>query len=468
MKRTAADPVNTRVVLRLLRSKDAEEVAAAALVLARANPKGPAVLRALLAALKNAGAPTRPYLVAAIAALPGPEATAALLQMLSAEGALREQSIALLAQRRGVVAPLLAWCRKQPTDSDLSGPIALLEENGSPAAKRALLALLPTADFVTARRVYGAFARSGEAGTLAQRRVLAAMTLRCWPRVRAHDTGRIAVLKILTVLKPAAARSVLPQALATTSHPAVRRAALALAAVLPLRRTTVEAQFSALLQDELDLALAAVELLPRFSPAAAKRGLLEALAHSDARITAAAGRVLATQPALLQAALEAGLETAQLAMLSSGAAPSAESFDQMAATLVAGEAPAANTVTLLAACQRERANALCCEQACTALRNGAAGLATAWLEPLVRARFASPDARTLLAAAWARLRPETRDNASPRSLQLLGPLVRLQGYDAAPLLLNEHLLPAADRAHLAALLATRGKPERALAERLRS
>lgn len=475
---SAADRVSTAALLRLLRSKDPEEVAAAALVLRRLKPPGIAVLRALLAALRRAHAHTRPYLIEALASVPGPGACAAMLPLLRGEGAQREQAVTLLAQRRGVLPPLVTWCDELPTGTDKSGAIAVLEKMNSAASLRALLGLLPRADFLTARRVYGVFARATETGTPAQRRDLVTMTLRAWPRVRRNDTARITILKILTVLKPRDARKLLPDALADDALPAVRRAALTLAAALPLRRTdralrallqhmlvtpecgllradalrclhncgaasAAEPHFAMLLQQELPVALAAVELLPHFSPEAARSGLQTALSHKDARITAAAGRMLATHAALMKCNLPSGLTT-----------------------LASDVAPTANAITLLAASQREHTNTICCERALSALRKNDAETATAWLEPLVRASLASPQCRALLAAAWARLLPTTQGTGTPRCLQLLGPLVRLQGFDTGAALLKEGVLPQADRVHLALLLSKRGKPERTLAARL--
>ena len=498
------DPVNTARLLRLLRSDDAEEIAAAALVLARLRVPASRALKPILRALDTAPSVTVPYILESLAALRGAAVTRAMLPLLTRDGAVREQATELLAQRTGVVPIVLAAARNPAADS--GALIQVLERTGTPLARRALFQLLPRADFVCARRVFGAVARLAETGTPRLRGELARLAHGMFPRTRRAPTGRIAILKILGVLRPSTSGRVLVAAL-RDANPSVRRAAVEFAGVWHgQRRNAAAAQallailddasastmhagvvralahsaeagallprVEALLDAHHTLATAVLAELPALHERCAGhaealpvlgRTLVAALRHGDRRVAAAAGRLVAQHPQLLPLAAATGCESATLdaALLEYANGPSAARFDWLTQH---GARP--QDLLALAAADRERTNALAHERACACLATADAASATEWLEPLVRGRQATPAVRLLLAAAWVQRIPAERALALPRALQLIGPLLRVEGFDVATALRTGLSLDQDAVREFAENLATRCRPERALAKSL--
>jgi hypothetical protein len=494
------DPVNTARLLKLLRSKDAEEVAASALVLARLKPPAARTLKPMLRALMAAPEVTAPYILEAIASQRGPTVTRALIPLLAREGTVREQVTELLAQRRGVVALIAASARAR---SDLGAIIAVLERVNSPAAQRALFQMLPRADFVSARRVYGCVARLSESGSSHDRAQLARLARAAFARSARNATGRIAALKILVVLRDSHSERVLLAAL-KDRVPAVRRCAMDLARVCvgPRRKPKLSQALLSVIDGEKDTTLRASALgamalgaeaallLPRIpklfaaprnlvlalldalpliherssdaptTHAVLGRGLLAGLKHRDPQVAAATGRLLAQHASLLPLAQAAGCERGALDAIlrQHSAAPSAARFDWLAQSDLAPE-----HMLALAAADRERANAVATARARELLQTDRALEATAWLEPLVRGRQATLDARLALARVWMQLIPTEAGKALPRVMQLLGPLLRVEGFDVAAGLREAPVLNPAAAHVLAEHLRARGRPERALA-----
>ncbi len=495
------DPVNTSRLLRLLRSNDAEEVAAAALVLARLRVPASRALKPVLRALDAAPTVTVPYILDSLASLGGAGVTRAMLPLLTRDGAVREQATELLAQRKGVVPLLLSAARRK--DADSGALIQVLERVGTPTARKALFQLLPRADFVCARRVYGAVARISESGPLRLRGELSRLALATFARTRRAPTGRIAILKILGVLRPAAAARTLADAL-DDREPAVRRAAIELAGLLrwPRRNASLAKALLTILDDAsastmhagvvtaLANSVDACVLLPRIEglldahhslatalltefPALHERcsgspeeqqvlgrALAAALHHRDRRVAAAASRLIAQHPQLLPLAVAMGCERATLdtALREHASGPSSARFEWLM------QQPATPDQLLgLAAADRARTNAFALEQARSRLAANDAAGATEWLEPLVRGRQATPEVRLLLAAAWIQRIPSERPLALPRALQLIGPLLRVDGFDVAAALRVGPALDSDAVLELATQLAARGRPERALA-----
>lgn len=498
------DPVNTSRLLRLLRSHDAEVVAAAALVLARLRVPASRSLAPVLRALESAPAVTVPYILETLAALRGPAVTRAMLPLLAHDGAVREQATELLAERPGVVPFLLAAARKP--EADTGAIIQVLERTNTLQARKALFELLPRADFVSARRVYGAVARLSESGTPRLRGELARLASGMFPRTQRAPTGRIAILKILGVLRPATAGRVLVAAL-RDDNSSVRRAAVEFAGVWHWQRRNAAAAKAllALLDDAsastmhagvitaLARSVDAAVLLPRVealldahhtlatqlltelpilherlaNDANARpilgRTLVTALRHRDRRVAAAAGRLVAQHPGMLPLAAATGCEPATLdaALQEHASGPSAARFDWLTQHETGPQ-----DLLALAAADRLRTNALALERARACMSSADASAATEWLEPLVRGRQATPEVRLFLAAAWIQRIPAESALALPRALQLLGPLLRVEGFAVAEALCAGPALDPVALQELAAHLATRGRPERALARSL--
>ena len=491
----------TQYLLGLLKDGDPEQMCAAAVLLAKVPPKNPQLVLELALASRAAPVPVRPYVLAALASCKPAWAAPHLIPCLDESGVTREQVIRLLIAFGDALLPQLDAATPCPERSVATARI--LVGIGSNASLSRLMTMLRDAEFPLARAIVAEARRALPHRDEAFRCCLgkhAARLLRSLPPLSA-PTSQIALLKLLGAVGDASVIPAILKRLRPDLSPAVRFSALEALAHVPIsdrmRGSVVRAVTPSLSEsarcpapalslqvlrrlDPLPFRLStlkrlldasypatvrlAIRELPRFADDEVLAILQRLMSHPRVPIQKAAAQALAQCPGALKVILEKSDEpewnqhrsTIAEALATEDRSLGGDEIQSHVLPLLDKDADPDKTrsrLLLLASFEKNTVGRLICDHAKALLRSGHAERVILLLEPLVRHRLATTDARYLLLLAHIKNFHASADGkAATRAEQLALPLLRSREVHLLQRLDVEVLLTTEEREALLSIL----------------
>jgi hypothetical protein len=502
---------------RLLKSPEPELRCAAALVLGRLRPVAPATLRALGAALKRADGATRAYFLDALAATRSADVLKHVLPYLEKQGSASEQAVQIVWQLGRAALPAIAE-RHATTRGWLNG--AYLKAVAGIRHRDAIKMVFDRLEELSwdqARATslflhenYKSYSKALQREVMRRLKALLAR-----PDDDKNPNAIITALKLFWELNEGLDAAIVMPFTQRRRLPAVRRHALGALAGLVPPPAQVEALRPLLLpyleeRDEENVALPALDVIQRWAvpplaaaelkrlahsqnPAVVEWALQELLRRGTEGAVADVARLLESdRPRLRAAALTAlrevddGGESFVAALMAEqdervredmveavmDAPPpiAPERFAKLAKELARSIADDGRVdralLVLLGSSDRQALNDVLVARARAESKKKGPHALIRLLQPVVRWRQATEEARVLLALAnldAAQDRFTLDDGNFKRCIDILSPLARTHGYDLEARLGHARTLTASQLTAVAAHLATLGPEERDVA-----